>query len=181
MGELGPELVVSGGRYFIVGQGGAEFVNLAPDAIVFNHKQTASLLSNGKAGRGKPITNENNAISFAKGNLDGGPAMASASAALAALKQLRAQWQALASMSVQDLASTGGGGGGGGGGNDPKAFVKELERWYNWLQQIAQLEKEITLEEARRSEYQNSMIAKGKEYYTSQVATLEKLKEQIGV
>jgi len=40
MGELGPELVVSHGRYFIVGQGGAEMVNLAEDAIVFNHIQT---------------------------------------------------------------------------------------------------------------------------------------------
>jgi hypothetical protein len=40
MGELGPELVVQNGRYFVAGQGGAEFVDLAPDAIVFNHLQT---------------------------------------------------------------------------------------------------------------------------------------------
>jgi len=38
MGELGPELVVSNGGYFVVGQNGAEFVDLADDAIVFNHK-----------------------------------------------------------------------------------------------------------------------------------------------
>jgi len=37
----------------------------------------------------------------------------------------------LAGLSAQDLAGKGGGGGGGGG--DPKAFVKELEKWYNWL------------------------------------------------
>jgi hypothetical protein len=37
MGELGPELVVSGGRYFVVGQDGPEMVDLADDAIVFNH------------------------------------------------------------------------------------------------------------------------------------------------
>jgi hypothetical protein len=37
VGELGPELVVSGGRYFTVGQNGAEVVNLPNDAIVFNH------------------------------------------------------------------------------------------------------------------------------------------------
>ena len=35
MGELGPEMVVSNGRYFIVGQNGPEFVDLAEDAIVF--------------------------------------------------------------------------------------------------------------------------------------------------
>jgi len=37
MGELGPELVVSNGRYFVVGQNGAEMVDLDKDAIVFNH------------------------------------------------------------------------------------------------------------------------------------------------
>jgi len=37
LGELGPELVVTNGRYFIAGQHGAEFLNLADDAIVFNH------------------------------------------------------------------------------------------------------------------------------------------------
>ena len=240
MGELGPELVVSNGRYFVVGQTGAEFVNLEKDAIVFNHKQTQNLLSNGSIGsRGKPFTNETNAISYAKGNWNGGPAhgkenpnekeiptndipwktgwtynyqvitenggvsghlwnapiaditfpasakgnilggpaQASASAALAALKQLRAQWQALAGLSAQDLAGKGGGGGGGGGGN--KNFLKDLERWYDWLQQIAQLEKEITLEEAKRSKYQNDMIAHGKEYFTSQMASLNKLQQQV--
>ena len=40
MGELGPELVVQNGRYFVAGQNGAEFVNLQDDAIVFNHLQT---------------------------------------------------------------------------------------------------------------------------------------------
>ena len=181
MGELGPELVVSNGRYFVAGQNGPEMINLADDAIVFNHLQTKSLLEKGmSSGRGKAVTNERNAVSFATGNVNGGPAMASASAALAALKQLRAQWQALAGLSAQDLAGKGGGGGGGGGG-DPKAFVKELEKWYNWLQEIAQLEKEITLEESKRQKYQSSMIAMGREYAASQLDTLKKLKQQSAV
>jgi hypothetical protein len=93
MGELGPELVVSNGRYFVVGQSGPEMVNLADDAIVFNHLQTKSLLEKGmSSGRGRAVTNEQKAVSFAKGNINGGPAMASAAAALEALKQLRAQW-----------------------------------------------------------------------------------------
>ena len=232
VGELGPELVVSQGRYYIVGQNGAEFVDLEKDAIVFNHQQTARLFANGGIGsRGVPFTNETNAISYAKGtgpaktiggnlNKDSilgwnkdwrytyklsvsqgsvsghlmnvpiaemtlpsaaakgtGPAKASASAALAALKQLRAQWQALAGLSAQDLAGKGGGGGGGGGGN--KNFLKDLERWYDWLQQIAQLEKEITLEQSKRSKYQNDMIAHGKEYFTSQMTSLDKLQQQV--
>jgi hypothetical protein len=83
--------------------------------------------------RGRAVTNERNAVSFATGNVNGGPAMASAQAALNALKELRAMWEALKGASVSDLAK-GGGGGGGGGGNkivDPKAWVKTVERWYN--------------------------------------------------
>ena len=96
MGELGPELVVSGGRYFVAGQNGPEMVNLADDAIVFNHLQTRSLLEKGMSpGRGQAVTNERNAISFAKGNINGGPAQASASQALSALRTLRAQWKSL--------------------------------------------------------------------------------------
>ena len=176
MGELGPELWVSGGRYFVAGQNGAEFVNLPEDAIVFNHQQTASLLKNGRAGRGKPVTNETNAISLAKGNVNGGPAMAGASAALAALKQLRAQWASLAQLSAKDLAGKGGGGGGGGG---DKAFIKDLERWYNWLQKIAQLEKEITHQETLRSKLSSDMVPNGKAYYNSLKEQTKKLGEQI--
>jgi hypothetical protein len=75
MGELGPELVVSNGRYFVAGQNGAEFVDLDPDAIVFNHLQTKSLLDKGmSSSRGKAVTSEKNAVAFAHGNVNGGPA-----------------------------------------------------------------------------------------------------------
>ena len=179
MGELGPELVVSQGRYFVAGQNGPEMVDLADDAIVFNHLQTKSLLEKGmSSGRGRAVTNEYNAISFAKGNVDGGPAMASASAALAELKKLRAQWQALASLSASDLAKKGGGGGGGGG---QTPFIKELERWYNWLQKIAQLEREINLEEAKRSKYATSFSRNGGDYARSQKTTLDNLKQEVAV
>lgn len=181
MGELGPELVVSNGRYFVAGQNGAEFVNLDSDAIVFNHLQTRSLFENGMSTtRGRAVTNERKAVAFARGNIAGGPAKASAAQALAALKQLRGQWAALANLSAQDLAGKGGGGGGGGGG-DPKAFIKDLERWYNWLQKIAQLEKEINLEEAKRSEYASDFGRTGKKYFTSQKDTLDYLQEQMKV
>jgi hypothetical protein len=67
MGELGPEMYVSNNRYHIVGTSGAEFVNLPDDAIVFNHIQTRRLMAHGVGGHGTPVTNERNAISFAKG------------------------------------------------------------------------------------------------------------------
>ena len=179
MGELGPELVVSNGHYFVAGQNGAEFVDLDPDAIVFNHLQTESLFKNGMSKtRGKAVTNERVATSFAKGNVNGGPAQASASQALSALKQLRNQWKALMNLDPSQMAGAGGGGGGGG---DPKAFLKDLEKWYNWLQQIAQLEKEITYEETKRSKIQSDMIAHGQDYHKSQMETLKYLQQQLVV
>lgn len=80
MGELGPELVVSNGRYFLAGENGAEFVDLADDAIVFNHLQTRRLFEQGAiGGRGKAFTNERNAVAFAKGKFsNNGPAVAPA-------------------------------------------------------------------------------------------------------
>lgn len=54
VGELGPEIIVRGSRYFTVGENGAEFVNVHKDDIIFNHKQTEQLLENGKTkSRGK--------------------------------------------------------------------------------------------------------------------------------
>lgn len=151
MGELGPELVVSGGRYFTVGENGAEFVSLADDAIVFNHLQTKQLLGKGSTGRGRAVTNEKNATSYATGN-----AKASAEEALQELINIRAQWQALLNKSAKDLGQkAGGGGGGGGGGTDPKTITHDLERWYNLLRQIEKLEQKITLQQAKRANMKN--------------------------
>lgn len=49
VGELGREIVVDPhtGRWYTVGDVGAEFVSIPKGAIVFNHKQTESLLANG--------------------------------------------------------------------------------------------------------------------------------------
>lgn len=175
MGELGPELVVSGGRYYVVGQNGAEFVNLPSDAIVFNHLQTKRLLESGHINStGDPVTNERNAVAWATGNVNGGPAMASASDVIAQLLELRAFWQGILEMSTQDFAKAGGGGkGGGGGGEDNKAYVADLERWYNLLRQIANLEQKITLEQAKRQNMTN-----GYDYVDSLENELDQLKRQ---
>jgi CRISPR/Cas system endoribonuclease Cas6 (RAMP superfamily) len=76
MGELGPELYVTNGRYYVAGQNGAEFVNLPDDAIVFNHLQTKKLLESGSSGRGHAVTTEERAVAYARGSL--GPAAADA-------------------------------------------------------------------------------------------------------
>lgn len=199
MGELGPELVVQGGRFFTVGENGAEFVNLADDAIVFNHLQTRQLLNGGTTGRGRAVTNERNAVAFAGGNVSG-PAMASAKAALASLKQLRAMWQSLLGASAKDLGSKAGGGGGskkkgkdktdsgeggGGGGGGAEAvtidpgFIADLERWYNLLRQIERLEQEINYEESLRSKIESDRVINGKAYYESQKRSLKALDQEI--
>jgi hypothetical protein len=61
-GELGQELVVRDGKYFTIGDNGAEFFNYKKGDIIFNAAQTKELFENGRVtsygGRGK---------SFAKG------------------------------------------------------------------------------------------------------------------
>lgn len=55
-GELGRELIVDpdSGTWYTVGDNGAQFTNVPKGSIVFNHKQTESLLKYGKvAGRGR--------------------------------------------------------------------------------------------------------------------------------
>ena len=180
MGELGPELVVSNGRYFVAGQNGAEFVNLSNDAIVFNHLQTKQLLKNGVSGsRGKAITNERVATAYAKGNMNGGPALVNASSALATLKSLRSMWQSLLSASASDLAGKGGSGGGGGDDASTRnSYIADVERWYNWLQKIAVLEEKINMEEAKRSKYSAEIIPHGQDYANSLLESLQHLKEE---
>lgn len=178
MGELGPELWVSGGHYYVAGQNGAEFVDLPDDAIVFNHLQTKKLLGSGKGGRGTAVTNEKNAVARASGTI--GPAMASAREALAQLKQIRAMWQAMLGATAKELGSMAGRGGGGSqGGSDGEKFSPELgdyERWYNWLRQIEKLEQQITLEEAKRENMRN-----GHAYGKSLQDEIDKLHKEIEV
>lgn len=55
VGELGKEIIVNPntGRWYTVGDDGAEFVDIPEGAIIFNHKQSEALLEYGKAvGRG---------------------------------------------------------------------------------------------------------------------------------
>lgn len=58
VGEIGRELIVDphSGKYYTVGDAGAELVDLPKDAIVFNHKQTKEIFSNGHINsRGKMV------------------------------------------------------------------------------------------------------------------------------
>ena len=80
-GELGTEILVRDGRWYTIGDSGAEFFNYRKGDIIFNHKQTEELLSNGKVtsngGRGKAFAEGSafaygsNAIGGQKGLIEG--------------------------------------------------------------------------------------------------------------
>ena len=57
VGELGTETLVRDGRYYTIGNAGAEFIKYKKGDIIFNHKQTEELFRYGKVtsgdGRGK--------------------------------------------------------------------------------------------------------------------------------
>lgn len=61
VGELGRELIVDphSGRYYTVGDNGAEMIDLPKDAIVFNHQQTEDLLRHGHTSRGRSFVTGN--------------------------------------------------------------------------------------------------------------------------
>lgn len=150
VGELGPELRVSDGKYSIVGANGAEFINLKKNDIIFSTEQTAGLF-NGRSGiRGTAMAYGN---AFANGN------SSSIDAAIAALKNERNLWQAILTRVPEMLKKAGSGSGGGGGGSSSESeYLMELERWFNWLRQIEQLENKITILRAKRENMKDGTI-----------------------
>ena len=55
-GELGPEMVVNGNRWWTVGDNGAEFSAIPQGSVIFNAKQTKELLENGRTNtRGRAL------------------------------------------------------------------------------------------------------------------------------
>jgi len=61
-GEIGQELVVRNGKFFTIGDDGAEFFNYKKGDIVFNAEQTRQILQNGKITNGKK-----RGVSYAEG------------------------------------------------------------------------------------------------------------------
>lgn len=58
VGETGRELIVRKGKFFTVGDNGAEFIDLQKGDIIFNHTQTEKLLKDGKiSSRGRALAN----------------------------------------------------------------------------------------------------------------------------
>ena len=183
VGELGPELAVYNGQYHLLGQTGAEFVELPDDALIFNHLQTAGIISgqmkNARAqafkGRADAAIAKATGSAMATGNITG-PAFASGIAgALAAVRRAKSVWQGLLnSLSAADLLGGGGGGGGGGDDNSLKAHIADLQEWYNLSRQIADIEGQINVLLAKRKN-----ITDGHEYLRNLRETQRLLDDQV--
>ena len=129
VGELGPELAVYNGQYHLLGQNGAEFVNLPSDAIVFNHKQTEGIAKGQMGVRGTAL---------AGGNFNW-------------YEALEALWRQGDKSSFDSGWGQFFGNTGGKGGSKTYEFAEqEGEEWYNYLRRIAKLEQEINQLEAER-------------------------------
>lgn len=74
VGELGYEVVVNphSGKWYTVGEYGAEFVNLPKDAIVFDHQKSEELLKNGFVGARGMAMAEGNAYPGGSDTVRGG-------------------------------------------------------------------------------------------------------------
>ena len=149
VGELGPELRVSDGEYSIVGANGAEFINLKKNDIIFSTEQTAGLFKGRSGIRGTAMAYGN---AFANGT------SSSLDAAIAALKNERNLWQSILTSVPDMLKKAGSGSGGGGGGGSESEYLMELERWFNWLRQIEQLENKITILRAKRENMKDGTV-----------------------
>jgi len=92
--------------------------------------------------------------------------MASAQEVLATLKQLRAMWVSLADTSIVNLAGIGGS-----EASDSRdikqvgSWLANVERWYNLMQRIAQLEKDINYQEALRRKLESDRVKDGELFY----------------
>lgn len=73
VGELGQEILVRDSKYYTIGDNGAEFIKTKPGDIIFNHKQSESLLKNGYVtSRGKMVGGNANANGSAYSSGSGG-------------------------------------------------------------------------------------------------------------
>lgn len=75
VGELGEELIVDpySGKWYTVGENGAQLVDLPRGAIIFNHRQTEGLLKNKRINsRGQAYARGNAHFTFIDGNYDFG-------------------------------------------------------------------------------------------------------------
>lgn len=158
-GELGPEMVVRGNRFFIVGDAGPEFVQLQKGDIVFNHKQTRELLSNGKTDvRGRALV-EGNARAGIGGNslkFQGGASTVSASSSPSSSASSSASTSSSSKESEKETESA------------LDKLLEKLGRLFDWIEvRIDRLQSKIDLNLAKS---ENATTYQGKNKYVNRAA-----------
>lgn len=125
VGELGQELVVRNGKYFTIGDNGAELFQYHKDDIIFNAEQTRQILANGKITNGvkRGVTYaEGTAFSSGSGTIHG-------------------------KGTVDTKPSSGGGGGssGGSGSGSSSSEKEEKPQIFDWIEvKIDRIERAIS-------------------------------------
>lgn len=178
VGELGEEMVVDpeNSRWYTVGKNGAEFVRLPKHAIVFNHKQTKSLLSSGKTGdRGKALASGD---ALPSGSSLGG-LIASVSNSIRAqeekVKETMKGVNALLKNSSKNSKGSGkggsGGGGGGGGGSGNSKKSSDKDNWF--IKQYKENNHLIKMDKKEQKDYLNWLDGAYKKAYKQGIIDLD--------
>lgn len=182
VGELGPELVVSDDRYYTVGSNGAEFVNLKPGDMVFNHVDTKKIMDGKEGVRGQALWMGARPAQVAINDGGGGGASKTITDIVAGAitggvtAAVQVANEALKKSGISgggqmpSGGGSGGSGGSGGGGSGSSSSSKKddeeswFERQYKDHQHLVEMDKESTedyldwLDDAYKKAYEEGII-----------------------
>ena len=150
VGELGTEVLVRDGRYYTIGDNGAEFIKYKKGDIIFNHRQTEELFANGRVasggGRGKAFA-DGTAFSRGSGGIGKVVAAVKDSGGKTTTKTTTKKKKDTTTTTTTTTTNSGGSSGSGGGTGKVKgsAVGKDaFEESFDWIAvAIERVEREI--------------------------------------
>lgn len=172
VGELGTEVLVRDGRYYTIGDNGAEFIKYKKGDIIFNHRQTEELFANGKVtsggGRAKAFA-DGTAFSSGSGGIGKVTVTAKKDKKSAVIKidtdtksETKTKTKTIKSTKKSNKSTSSGGSSGSGGGSgkaDGSAVgsKEKFEETFDWVAiAIDRIEREIdNLDKIVGSTYQS--------------------------
>ena len=134
LGEFGPEIVFYDGKYYMAGANGPEQRMLPRGSYVFNHKQTQDILKRGTLGLNSPLGESKageGTVSLSKVNLAN-------------------EGKIEVVVGVETKPPKKGGKASGAAAEAEKGTPTDFDRWYNYLQLLADLDRSISEIQAKR-------------------------------
>lgn len=191
VGELGRETLVRDGRYYTIGNAGAEFIKYQRGDIIFNHKQTEELFNNGRVtsggGRAKAFAS-GTAFSSGIGGIGRVVAVREADNGKKEIEtKTKSSKKAIEVKTTIKESNSGGSSGSGGigsvGGNSAgsgssssSSEKEEFEETYDWIETaINRIERAIDQLETKA----NSVYRSWSERNNALVGEIDKVKEEI--